>query len=41
MNGDPKYASNGAEFVGYAGDGGWANYIKDGHYYDVDGVQID
>ena len=40
-NGDPKYASNGAEFVGYAGDGGWANYIKDGHYYDVDGVQID
>lgn len=39
--GDPLYAANGAKFVGYAGDGTWANYYKDGHYYDVDGVQID
>ena len=38
---DPKYASNGAKFIGYAGDGSWANYYKDGHYYDVDGEQID
>ena len=39
--GDPLYAANGAKFVGYAGDGSWANYYKDGHYYDVDGYQID
>ena len=39
--GDPLYAANGAKFVGYAGDGSWANYYKDGHYYDVDGIQID
>ncbi|MBQ7141426.1 MAG: hypothetical protein IJO32_08000 [Bacilli bacterium] len=38
---DPKYASNGAKFVGYAGDGSWANYYKNGHYYTVDGDQID
>jgi hypothetical protein len=38
--GDPLYAANGAKFVGYAGDGSWANYYKDGHYYDSDGVLI-
>ena len=38
---DPEYALNGAKFVGYAGDGTWANYYKDGHYYTVDGEQID
>ena len=37
---DPEYASNGAQFVGYAGDGTWANYYKDGHYYTVDGDLI-
>ena len=37
---DPEYASNGAKFVGYAGDGTWANYYKDGHYYTVDGELI-
>lgn len=38
--GDPLYAANGAKFVGYAGDGSWANYYKDGHYYDSDGELI-
>ena len=37
---DPEYASNGAKFVGYGGDGTWANYYKDGHYYTVDGELI-